>query len=64
MPSATAIAFLFYKSLYVDNKTKLCDSRENLQLSLQRIFAVSSNSDFFAMLEEIALNLRLSSTWP
>ena len=38
--SVTGIAFSFDKSLYADDKTKLCDSRENLQLSLQRIFSV------------------------
>ena len=38
--SATAIDFSFDKSLYADDKTKLADSRENLQLekSLQLIF--------------------------
>lgn len=40
VPGVTGMAFSFDKSLYADDKTKLCDSRENLHLSLQRIFAV------------------------
>ena len=38
--SATAIDFQFDKSLYADDKTKLADSRENLQNSLRLIFSV------------------------
>ena len=37
-PGVTGTAFSFDKSLCADDKTKLCDSRENLHLSLQRIF--------------------------
>ena len=38
--SATAIDFSFDKSLYADDKSKLADCRENLQISLQLIFSV------------------------
>ena len=38
--SATAIDFSFDISLYLDDKTKLADSRENLQKSLLLIFSL------------------------
>ena len=38
--SSTALEFSFDKSLYADDKTKLSDSRENLQKNLQLIFSV------------------------
>ena len=38
--SSTALEFSFDKSLYADDKTKLSDSRENLQMNLQLIFSV------------------------
>ena len=38
--SATVIDFSFDQSLYADDKTKLADSRENLQKCLQLIFSV------------------------
>jgi len=38
--SATSIDFSFDKSLYADDKSKLADSRENLQISLELIFSV------------------------